>query len=53
MDHWFFLGYAREEPPSLQALAYRNAIPIRPDPDFHNDTDRLIKGIELHFKNNS
>jgi hypothetical protein len=40
-------------PPSLQALVYRNAIPIRPDPDFHHDVDRLIKGIELHFKNNS
>jgi TIR domain len=39
-------------PPSLQALVYRNAIPIRPDPDFHPDVDRLIKGIELHFKNN-
>lgn len=40
-------------PQSLQALVYRNAIPIRPDPDFHHDIDRLIKGIELHFKNNS
>jgi hypothetical protein len=40
-------------PPSLQALVFRNAIPIRPDPDFHNDVDRLIKGVELHFKNNS
>jgi hypothetical protein len=39
-------------PPSLQALVYRNAITIRPDPDFHHDVDRLIKGIELHFKNN-
>jgi TIR domain len=38
-------------PPSLQALVYRNAISIRPDPDFHHDVDRLIKGIELHFKN--
>jgi hypothetical protein len=40
-------------PTSLQALVFRNAIPIRPDPDFHNDVDRLIKGVELHFKNNS
>lgn len=39
-------------PPSVQALVYRNAISIRPDPDFHHDVDRLIKGIELHFKNN-
>ena len=40
-------------PPSLRALVFRNAIPIRPDPDFHLDVDRLIKGVELHFKNNS
>ncbi|HMB29493.1 MAG TPA: toll/interleukin-1 receptor domain-containing protein [Blastocatellia bacterium] len=40
-------------PQSLQALVFRNAIPIRPDPDFHHDIDRLIKGVELHFKNNS
>jgi hypothetical protein len=42
-----------ELPPSMQALVYRNAISIRPDPDFHHDVDRLIKGIELHFNNNS
>ena len=30
-------------PESLQALAYRNAIPVRPDPDFHRDVDRLIR----------
>jgi hypothetical protein len=29
-------------PPSLGALAQRNAMPIRPDPDFHADTSRLI-----------
>jgi hypothetical protein len=40
-------------PSSMRALVYRNAISIRPDPDFHHDIDRLIKGIELHFKNNS
>jgi hypothetical protein len=40
-------------PASIRALVYRNAISIRPDPDFHHDIDRLIKGIELHFKNNS
>jgi len=36
-------------PPSLQSLAYRNGIPIRPDPDFHTDMDRLIKGIEVYL----
>jgi hypothetical protein len=36
-------------PHSMQALAYRNAIPVRADPDFHVDVDRLIRGIESHF----
>lgn len=35
-----------------KALVYRNAISIRPDPDFQRDVDRLFKGIELQFKNN-
>ena len=26
-------------------FAYRNAVSIRPDPDFANDVDRLIRGI--------
>jgi formylglycine-generating enzyme required for sulfatase activity len=36
---------AEELPESLQKLAFRNGLPIRPDPDFHNDVDRLIRGI--------
>jgi len=36
-------------PASLQPLIYRNATTIRGDPDFRNDVDRLIKGIELHI----
>ena len=35
-------------PPSLQKLVYRNAISIRPDPDFHRDMDRLIAAITDH-----
>ncbi len=35
-----------ELPESLRELAYRNAIRVRPDPDFHKDVDRLIRGIE-------
>jgi hypothetical protein len=31
-------------PPSLRPLAYYNAISIRPDPDFHQDMTRLVKG---------
>jgi len=37
-------------PPSLGSLAYHNGIAIRPDPDFHHDADRLVRGIELHFE---
>jgi hypothetical protein len=37
-------------PPSLRPLAYYNAISIRPDPDFHQDMTRLIKGIEAHLQ---
>lgn len=35
-----------ELPPSLKNLTYRNGIPIRSDPDFHKDVDRLISGLE-------
>jgi TIR domain len=34
-------------PESLQFITKRNAISIRPDPDFHRDVDRLIRGIDL------
>ena len=34
---------------SLQSLPYRNGINVRPDPDFHGDMDRLIKGIGSHL----
>lgn len=37
----------REElPEPLQELADRHAFPVRPDPDFHRDMDRLVKLIE-------
>lgn len=26
------------------------AQPVRPDPDFHADLDRLIAGLEAHFR---
>jgi TIR domain-containing protein len=32
-------------PSSLRKLVYRNGIPVRPDPDFHRDMDRLIAAI--------
>ncbi len=37
-------------PETLQSLVYRNGIPVRPDPDFHQDMDRLIRGIEGYLK---
>ena len=33
-------------PASLRKLVYKNGIPIRPDPDFHRDMDRLISALE-------
>ena len=40
-------------PHSLQRLAYRNGIPIRSDPDFHGDVDRLIAAIADYSKKKS
>ena len=39
-----------EMPASLASLAYRNGIAVRPDPDFHHDLDRLVRGIEQILK---
>jgi len=36
-------------PESLRPLAYRHAQPVRPDPDFNHDLDRLMSGIEAHL----
>jgi len=43
----------RELPAALAALAYRNGIAVRTDPDFHHDMDRLIVGVESHLSNRS
>ena len=37
-------------PVGLQKLVYRNGIPIRPDPDFHRDMDRLISSLEKYVR---
>lgn len=37
-------------PPSMQDLCFRNAMPIRNDPDFHRDIHLLIDHIQRHFK---
>jgi len=36
---------AEQLPDSLKEFAFRNAIPVRPDPDFHRDMDKLIKSL--------
>jgi hypothetical protein len=36
-------------PSKLQVLTYHHALTVRPDPDFHSDVGRLIKGIEHHL----
>lgn len=37
-------------PPGLRKLVYRNGIPVRPDPDFHNDMNRLIAALEKYIQ---
>jgi hypothetical protein len=40
---------AHELPESIRDLAFRNGIPVRADPDFHNDMDRLKLGLAHHL----
>ena len=35
-----------ELPDDIKDITYRNGVRIRPDPDFGNDVERLIRGIE-------
>jgi hypothetical protein len=37
-------------PEGLKKLVYRNGIPIRPDPDFHRDMERLISALEEYLR---
>jgi hypothetical protein len=40
-------------PEDLKNLCYRNGVSVRPDPDFHNDMDRLINGLsKIEITNN-
>ena len=48
--HGTVMPPANELPESLRELTFRNGIPIRPDPDFHKDMDRLIKGLDQHLQ---
>jgi hypothetical protein len=36
---------AEHLPESLRAFAFLNASPVRPDPDFHRDMDRVVRAI--------
>lgn len=36
---------AADLPLSIRELAFRNGIPVRDDPDFHQDVDRLIRSL--------
>ncbi len=40
---------ANQLPESLRPLAFRHALVIRDDPDFHRDVDRLLKGLAQRF----
>jgi hypothetical protein len=37
-------------PETIQSLVHRHGILVRADPDFHQDMDRLIRGIEGYLK---
>lgn len=37
-------------PASLQPLVFRNALPVRPDPDFRNDVGRLVRALRGMIK---
>lgn len=37
-------------PASLQDVAFRHALPLRPDPDFENDIKRLLSSIVDHLE---
>jgi len=39
----------KDLPPQLRKLVYRNGTPIRSDPDFHRDMDRLIAALEKYI----
>ena len=39
-----------ELPESLRKLPYLNGLPVRRDPDFHNDLDRLTNWLKEHFQ---
>ncbi len=40
---------ADQLPPSIQDLAYRNAVAVRVDPDFSRDIQALEENIKAHF----
>ncbi|HEY9737739.1 MAG TPA: toll/interleukin-1 receptor domain-containing protein [Trichocoleus sp.] len=41
---------ASDLPEELQPLARRNGAQVRPDPDFHQDMNKVIEGIEYYLK---
>ena len=41
---------AADLPPPLQPLSYRQAIPVRPDPDFRHDIERLCNELAPHVR---
>lgn len=44
---------ADDLPPTLRALTFRNAAPVRDDPDFDHDMERLIRGLRRAIRTRS
>ncbi len=45
-----YMPPAADLPATIQSIVRRNAIKIRADSEFHHYIERLIRGLELHFK---
>lgn len=44
-----YMPSEKDLPPSLGELVRKNGLPIRADPDFHRDIDRLISSLERYI----
>ena len=40
------MPWEEDVPESIRPFVYRNGVPVRPDPDFHGDMDRVIAGLD-------
>lgn len=46
LTHGTLMPAAADLPPSIASLSYINALPVRADPDFRRDIDRVVRAVE-------